>query len=133
MTKASKIRSLYYAGLSIKDIAAEVGCRPEYVRVVARQRMGGGVSHVDRRYERSSLGRETRKAAKKRIWDAGNCVAAAEVGRKAYKAALETGLDRTEARRKYNRAYSLSRYSTGYAALRDLRNDDGAARMEQPR
>lgn len=38
MTKAEKIRNLHASGMSNRDIAAEVGCHPDYVRVAARQR-----------------------------------------------------------------------------------------------
>jgi hypothetical protein len=38
VAKAQRIRELYKAGKSIREIAEIVGCLPEYVRVVARQR-----------------------------------------------------------------------------------------------
>mgnify|MGYP001224228662 CR=1 FL=1 len=61
-TKSSRIMRLYGEGAyTVKEIAEIVGCRPEYVRVVARQRKGSGQSDADRRYEASDLGREMRK------------------------------------------------------------------------
>jgi len=62
MTKAEHILSLYDGKRSTSDIAAIVGCRPEYVRVVARQRKGTGYSDIDRRYVSSTLFRSTRRA-----------------------------------------------------------------------
>lgn len=38
MTKAARIMELYATGMADKDIAAQVGCHPDYVRVAARQR-----------------------------------------------------------------------------------------------
>lgn len=49
-TKAAQILRLYALGtLSIREIGEIVGCRPEYVRVVARQR-NGGPSNADLTY-----------------------------------------------------------------------------------
>jgi hypothetical protein len=51
VTKSERIRRLYADGfLTVAEIANLVGCLPEYVRVVARQRKDGSVSASDRRY-----------------------------------------------------------------------------------
>lgn len=50
MTKADKIRELYALGWATSKIAAEVGCRVEYVRVCAQQRRDGRMSRADRKY-----------------------------------------------------------------------------------
>ena len=52
MTKAQRIRELYKTGqYTTVQIADVVGCRPEYVRVVARQRpASGGMSETERRW-----------------------------------------------------------------------------------
>ena len=55
-TKSQQIRALYDGVRTTRDIANLVGCRPSYVRVVARQRKGG-VSEIDKRY-----------TAKPRVW-----------------------------------------------------------------
>ena len=103
MNKAAKIRELYATGMAVNAIAAEVGCRPEYVRVVARQRKGGSSIH-DRRYRASDAGREQRaRTFKMRVYPrfrealcayanayhktrraTGDRLKAAEAGRKAY-------------------------------------------------
>lgn len=61
MTKAAQIMDLYSAGLKTGEIARIVGCLPSYVRVVARQRQGYGVSYIDIRYKTSPLGQATIK------------------------------------------------------------------------
>lgn len=60
-TKAENIMRLYAKGLSTTEIAEIVGCLPEYVRVVARQRKGWGLSENDRRYRDSPRGQEMMK------------------------------------------------------------------------
>lgn len=66
-TKSAKILRLYgEGGHTVKEIAGIVGCSPAYVRVVARQRKGGGQSKADRKYNASSLGIATRKQARNR-------------------------------------------------------------------
>lgn len=57
MTKSSQILSLYNGIRTTREIAVIVGCDPAYVRVVARQRMGGAESAIDLRYRTSPLGR----------------------------------------------------------------------------
>lgn len=49
MTKAERIRTLYAAGKSIREIADIIGCSDSYVRVAARQRTNGSSKH-DRAY-----------------------------------------------------------------------------------
>ena len=66
MTKAQRILELYAKGdksdpTLTRRIAEQVGCRIEYVRVVALQRRGRGVSEIESRYLSSSLGRATVK------------------------------------------------------------------------
>lgn len=56
-TKAARIMALYKKGMSTTQIAAKVGCRPEYVRVVARQRKGKGQSSIDCKWRHSEKGR----------------------------------------------------------------------------
>jgi hypothetical protein len=51
VSKAARIRELYALGIPNRDIAAQVGCSMEYVRVAARQRvLAGGRSEADQRY-----------------------------------------------------------------------------------
>lgn len=66
MSKAALIRELYDGVLTTAEIAEIVGCDPGYVRVAARQRIGGGTSDIDRRYN------ELNSAAIKRRLDAWN-------------------------------------------------------------
>ena len=61
MTKKQQILNLYDGKRSTSQIASIVGCLPEYVRVVARQRKGKAQSEIDRRYLQSSLGQTTRR------------------------------------------------------------------------
>lgn len=56
-TKSDQIMALYDGVRTTKQIAEIVGCRPEYVRVVARQRKGSGSSEIDLRYRASPLWR----------------------------------------------------------------------------
>lgn len=56
MTKAEHIMSLWDGKRTTGQIARKVGCLPEYVRVVVRQRKGRGMSENDRRYRQSPLG-----------------------------------------------------------------------------
>jgi hypothetical protein len=54
MTKAEQIRALWKelpdTSERTRIIADRVGCRTEYVRVVARQRVGSGLSAIEKRY-----------------------------------------------------------------------------------
>jgi transposase-like protein len=51
MTKAERIMKLYeQGGLTVQEIAQRIGCLDSYVRVVARQRKGTGMSAADKRY-----------------------------------------------------------------------------------
>lgn len=56
MTKSAQIMKLYDGKRSTREIAEIVGCLPEYVRIVARQRKGKGRSEVDDRYHHSEKG-----------------------------------------------------------------------------
>lgn len=55
MTKADKIRKLNNGKRSTGVIGRMVGCRPEYVRVVLRQRIVGGPDY-DTRYKVKKFG-----------------------------------------------------------------------------
>jgi hypothetical protein len=69
-TKSARIMKLYAAGKTTREIADIVGCRQEYVRVVARQRKGGGMSEIDRRYEASPKGaiQNNKRRQRARTW-----------------------------------------------------------------
>jgi hypothetical protein len=73
MTKAQQILALYDGQRTTTEIAEIVGCGTAYVRTVARQRKGAGLSEFDRRYKASPLGRAMQsramKAYRKRIKD----------------------------------------------------------------
>lgn len=56
MSKAARIRDLYAQGLATGEIAKIVGCRPEYVRVVARQRDEKGYSRADKTWMQKRWG-----------------------------------------------------------------------------
>jgi hypothetical protein len=62
VTKAERIRKLHKTGkyATTAEIADAVGCLPEYVRVVVRQRKDG-ISEADRRYQASPLGKAARE------------------------------------------------------------------------
>ena len=66
--KADRIRTLYAAGLSVKDIAATVGCSTSYVRTAARQRIDGCASAADRKYWTSPRGRDVKREKMRRYW-----------------------------------------------------------------
>ncbi len=104
MTKAAEILSLYDGARSTREIAKIVGCLPEYVRVVARQRRGAGVSEIDVRYRTSPLGRQmmkrvndgnkpARRAYFSSIHRTGDHAEAASAAREAYAAARHAGKD----------------------------------------
>ena len=68
MSKASGIRELYALGLTTTEIAAIADCDPAYVRVCARQRVGGTSSVHDQRYIAANGGHtliKQRRAAKR--------------------------------------------------------------------
>lgn len=67
MTKADRIRALYAAGKSTREIADIIGCKTSYVRVVARQRRGG-LSEHDIKYlpRKNEIRRAAYHAARKR-------------------------------------------------------------------
>lgn len=110
-TKAETILALYAKGtMSVKEIAEKVGTSPEYVRVVARQRNGSGLSDIDRRYRTSSLGKATmakfnesraaaRRAYYKTLYDLVPPKTRVRVFADAYRAARLSGLTVSEAQR----------------------------------
>lgn len=57
MTKSEHIIALYDGVRRTGEIADIVGCSAAYVRVVARQRKGGGRSPIDIRYRKKHLDR----------------------------------------------------------------------------
>jgi DNA-binding CsgD family transcriptional regulator len=61
-TKSERIMALYAKGRTTRQIAETVGCRIEYVRVVARQRKGGTSKH-DEAYLMRRYGGKTLKEA----------------------------------------------------------------------
>lgn len=68
MSKASGIRELYALGLTTTEIAAIADCDPAYVRVCARQRVGGTSSVHDQKYIATNGGHtqvKRRRAAKR--------------------------------------------------------------------
>ena len=68
MTKTARILSLHKScpGMSMQEIAAEVGCSDSYVRVVARQRRGNGLSKHDKNYLRKKFDTPSLKEAMRR-------------------------------------------------------------------
>ena len=56
ISKAQRIRALYAQGKTCREIADIVGCRPEYARVCAQQRVGGADSNADTAYAIRSWG-----------------------------------------------------------------------------
>lgn len=67
-SKAARIRALYAQGVSTREIADQVDCRPEYVRVVARQRvLPGSVSVSDLAYRKTDA-YKARHRAYQRQW-----------------------------------------------------------------
>lgn len=50
MTKSDQIRQLYDGVRTTREIAEIVGCLPEYVRVVARQKRAANTRYAKRRY-----------------------------------------------------------------------------------
>jgi hypothetical protein len=128
MTKADRIRQLAQEHPDWKtgQIGKACDCRPEYVRVVLRQRVGGGQSDIDRRYDASPLGQAKRRREVHKIaaYDAvmrrtGDLHAARSAAIEAYARARLDGLHRTEAAK-----------AASYARLKVLRQtgDKQAAR-----
>jgi hypothetical protein len=97
-TKADRIRQLAQEHPDWKTgrIGKACNCRPEYVRVVLRQRVGGGTSEADRRYRASPLGQTTRMK-QRAVYEAGDKSAASKAARAAYKRARSGGCTREEA------------------------------------
>ena len=67
-SKAARIRALYAQGKSTGEISEIVGCRIEYVRVAARQRVEVGPSEIDRRYLMRKYGGDTLAEAWRNAW-----------------------------------------------------------------
>jgi len=124
MTKSQQIMALYDGKRTTAEIAKIVGCKPEYVRVVARQRKGKGQSEIDWRYLESDLGRAARKrhnrhhnqkrlpqlkasfaAYRTVISQTGSKDKAREAGKAAYDAARLQGKTSYEARQIRSRVY----------------------------
>lgn len=108
MTKSAQILALYAQGKSTREIADHVGTNIAYVRVVARQRKGGGESETDRRYRSSPLGiakdrrahakcAHAKKAARQAIYYAMPEAERTAVARAARTAARQAGLSPAEA------------------------------------
>lgn len=69
-SKSAVIRAMYATGsYTVAEIAWAVGCRPEYVRVVARQRIHGGLTKSEAA-ARTALDRETRNAIRRAAYAA---------------------------------------------------------------
>lgn len=83
MTKAQQILELYDGTRTTNEIAGIVGCRPDYVRVVARQRKGGGQSDIDRRYLQTPAGRKAHLDGVRR-WRIANPEKYRELNRRSY-------------------------------------------------
>lgn len=95
MTKAEQIRQLYDGVRSTREIAEIVGCRLEYVRVVARQRVPGGHDAS------KDYARRWKKLAKQY----GDRDAAREAGMAAKRRALEHGGSEKQANQLYGSYY----------------------------
>lgn len=102
-SKAARIMKLYARGYSTREIGQMVGCRPEYVRVVARQRKGNGQSRSDNAYL-------------SRIRKSGNRDAARMDGRIAYDAARQSGASIKRATAMYTIAYDHTLRRTANAS-----------------
>jgi len=103
-SKAERIMTLYAAGKSTREIADTVGCRIEYVRVVARQRNGSSTSSPELRYRESPLGRDMRRRVNERnrearkayyatLYRTADQQAVIDARKRAYRAAIERGAD----------------------------------------
>lgn len=101
-TKSAEIMRLYSHGIfTVKEIAEKVGCLPSYVRVVARQRKGTGMSVSEARYRQASTKWQELNRAKSRrhyhrvkeVCDDSTLVAARKVAREAYRKARDAGRD----------------------------------------
>lgn len=79
-TKAAKIMRLYTKGLSTAEIARQVGCLPEYVRVVRYRASPRGQEMIKRANEAK---REARKAYYRELYRTGDY----ELARRAYREA----------------------------------------------
>jgi hypothetical protein len=136
MTKADKIRATAkkHPDWSTTRLGHFCDCKPEYVRVVLRQRVDGGVSEIDRRYRGSDLGKATLKKRRPRhyayqtaLYRSGDRAAARKASKAAYAAARKRGLSRLDAekaswrvwRDTMNKTGDLSVARQAYASARD--------------
>lgn len=112
MSKKERILRLYDGQRSTREIAKLVGCLPEYVRVVARQRKGGSYSVADLNYR-------TRASARQRAaYQAGSIV----VARLAYQKTIlrlmhNDALTPNEVTLKARNAYTAARIKDGRKRL----------------
>jgi len=121
-TKADRIRQIAQENPDWKtgQIGKACDCRPEYVRVVLRQRVGGGLSENDRRYLSSPLGQEMRRKlaprksayVRARYYSGDRSVARAKA-KEAYRKARERGLSTKAASRAAGTAYTNALVTTG--------------------
>lgn len=122
MSKSSQILSLYDGVRSTREIADIVGCLPEYVRIVARQRRGRA-SETDRKYLESDRGLASRRRSSAKLAgktasyyrsasETGNRAVAAERARQVYRSARIQGKSVREAGRLYSAAYRRVLLST---------------------
>jgi transposase-like protein len=108
-TKSDRIRALYAEGKSVAEIAEIVGCRPEYVRVAARQRAGGKRGVADVNYRPRIM----------EAWAVGDRNAARSAGREAYRVSRVQGETVSSAAKKYGGAYSSTLVATGVRMIRE--------------
>ncbi len=110
MTKSEQILRLYDGKRSTSEIAAIVGCRSEYVRVVARQRVPGG--------------HDANKEYIRRIAEASKVLGDRQAARRArsaaYRAARASGLSISEARSRGGGAYTNMMRKTCIQRAKDL-------------
>lgn len=101
MNKAQRIRDTakLHPDWTTGQIGAACDCRPEYVRVVLRQRVCGGASEIDKRYLASPLGKAQRQRLLARI----------EPKRAAYDATLRSTGDREFSNTVAREVYRLAR------------------------
>jgi hypothetical protein len=121
MTKADRIRQLAQEHPDWKtgQIGKACDCRPEYVRVVLRQRVNSGMSEIDRRYLNSPLGVTTvgKRAKRQRayisaIFKSADRQEASRVWRDTYRNAKKNGMSVAEAKGEANTAYMAVIYGT---------------------
>jgi hypothetical protein len=121
MTKVDRIRRIAqeHPDWKTSQIGKACDCRPEYVRVVLRQRVNSGMSEIDRRYLNSPLGISSvgKRAERKRayfstLYKSADRQEASRVWRDTYRNAKKNGLSIVEARGRANTAYMAVIYGT---------------------